>query len=84
MRRCAAASSRQLAGPVSKASTDSPSSTVTLAMPPRLSAARGGPPPSHSAGTDAAGAEALLAVAGGAVRAAAGQGAAVTAQTVQP
>ena len=36
------------------------------------------------AGTDAAGAEALLAGAGGAVRAAACQGAAVTAQTVQP
>ena len=36
------------------------------------------------AGTDAAGAEALLAGAGGAVRAAAGQGAGVTAQTVQP
>ena len=47
--RCAAASSRQLAGPVSKASTDSPRTTVTLAMPPRFSAACGGPPPSHSA-----------------------------------
>ena len=43
--RAAATSSRQLAGPVSQASTGSSSSRtmVTLAMPPRSSAARGPP-----------------------------------------
>ena len=51
MTRWAATSSRQLAGPVSHAFTAWPSSptTETLAMPPRLSAARGPPgPASHS------------------------------------